>query len=71
VGPADLVLVEGYSQSHLPKILVRRAGVAADRPDPAGPIVAIVADQADNGRDVPVFGWDQIDALAAMIAEAT
>lgn len=70
-GPADLVLVEGYSQSHLPKILVRRAGVAADRPDPAGPIVAIVTDHDDGRGDLPVFGWDQIDRLAVLIAGLT
>lgn len=44
VGPADLVLVEGYSRSALPKVLVQRRGVPTDRPAAAGPIVAVVSD---------------------------
>ncbi|MDR7522891.1 MAG: molybdopterin-guanine dinucleotide biosynthesis protein B [Armatimonadota bacterium] len=78
-GPADLVLVEGYSQSALLKILVQRRGVPADRPAPAGPVVAVVCDPQDDdgqdaptaeaGRDVPVrFDWNAVGALAEFIA---
>lgn len=56
VGPADLVLVEGYSRSALPKILVQRRGLPTDRPAPAGPIVAVVCDipqEEPSEKDVP------------------
>ncbi|MDR7550011.1 MAG: molybdopterin-guanine dinucleotide biosynthesis protein B [Armatimonadota bacterium] len=71
VGPADLVLVEGYSRSALPKILVQRRGVSDDRPAPAGPIAAVVGDAPQGEsieQDVPAFGWEDIGALAALIA---
>jgi molybdopterin-guanine dinucleotide biosynthesis protein MobB len=67
---AHLVLVEGYSGSLLPKILVLRDGVQSDRPDPAGPIVAVVGapgrGRAPDGAEV--FGWAQVDALAEWLA---
>jgi molybdopterin molybdotransferase len=79
-GPADLVLVEGYSQSALPKVLVERRGAAMDRPAPAGPVVAVVRDTEDAkprdahtagvaGSETPAsFGWSTIGALAEFIA---
>lgn len=71
VGPADLVLVEGYSQSALAKILVTRAGVGSDRPVPADPIVAMVGDALEGGvhpPNVPRFGWDAIEDLAEFVS---
>jgi molybdopterin molybdotransferase len=67
---ADLILVEGYSRSALPKIVVMRDGVPSDRPDPAGPIVAVVGPPAPGrATGAPVtFDWDQIDMLAAWCA---
>ena len=59
----DLALVEGYSASALPKLLVRREGYVTDRAEPAGPIVAVVGEGPDI-EGVPFFGWDAIDALA-------
>ncbi|MDR7402264.1 MAG: molybdopterin-guanine dinucleotide biosynthesis protein B [Armatimonadota bacterium] len=60
VADADVVLVEGYSQSALPKIEVRRAGVASDRPPPAGPVVARVGDERAEGT----LTLDDVAALA-------
>lgn len=70
VGHADVVLVEGYSRSARPKILVGRSGVGPDRPAPAGPIVAVVHDapQVAAVEGAALFRWDQVDALAALIA---
>ncbi|MDR7542966.1 MAG: molybdopterin-guanine dinucleotide biosynthesis protein B [Armatimonadota bacterium] len=69
---AGCVLVEGYSRSALPKVLVVRAGVRSDRPAPAGPIIAVVADGAGPDLDiaggVPRFGWDAVADLAAFLA---
>jgi molybdopterin molybdotransferase len=71
-GRADVVLVEGYSRSSQPKILVGRAGVAPARPAPAGPIVAVVDDAPHDAFAVAEgaapFRWDQVDGLAALIA---
>lgn len=70
IGPVDVVLVEGYSQSEIPKVLVMRTGVRSDRPAPAGPIVAVVGDApeiATHPPDALRFGWDDIEDLAECI----
>lgn len=85
LGPVDLVLVEGYGGTALPRILVRRRGVAADRPDPAGPLIAVVEDEppsavapgepghagsaAAAGSRPIHLGWDDVDRLAEVILE--
>jgi molybdopterin-guanine dinucleotide biosynthesis protein B len=69
-GPADLVLVEGYSQSAIPKILVRRAGVVSDRDPPRGPFLAVVGDAGMGVVPAPVvpsFAWDALDGLADLL----
>ncbi|MHB8355104.1 MAG: molybdopterin-guanine dinucleotide biosynthesis protein B [Vulcanimicrobiaceae bacterium] len=63
----DLALVEGYASSALPKILVRRKGIASDRPQPAEPIIACVDDLQSSDLQ-PCFGWDRLDELAAYLA---
>jgi len=70
-GHADVVLVEGYSRSARPKILVGREGVVLDRPAPTGPIAAVVHDTPQAvaaAVGARAFRWDQVDALAAFIA---
>ncbi len=62
-GGVDLVLVEGYSQSAIPKILVRGAGSEPEKPPPAGPIIAVVGDAA-LAPEQAAFRWDEIDRLA-------
>lgn len=72
MGPADLVLVEGYGSSSLPKVLVERSGVASDRPAPSGPILAVVTDApaawTEGAEGARRFSWDQTAALAAFLA---
>lgn len=72
VGPADLVLVEGYSGASLPKILVERSGIVSDRPVPSGPILAIVSDApmswAPGTEGARRFGWADTEALATFLA---
>jgi molybdopterin-guanine dinucleotide biosynthesis protein B len=58
----DLVLVEGYAASALPKVLVVRDGVTTDREPCEPPIVAVVGDTA--GVSAQNYGWDAIDRLA-------
>lgn len=60
----DLILVEGYSQEPIPKIEVRRNGIASDRPTPAGPIFAIVT---EDGEEPAAVRWDQLSALVDRI----
>jgi molybdopterin molybdotransferase len=72
LGPVDLVLVEGYSRSSLPKILVTRLGVHTDRSVPAAPIVAVVG-EGDDGLGAPEaarFDWDNLASLATRLAAA-
>lgn len=65
--PTDLVLVEGFKQSHFPKIAIYRAG--AGKPLAAEPeeCLAVVTDTA---LDVPCpqFPLDDPEALAAFLA---
>ncbi len=63
VAPGELVLVEGFSEAALPKILVRRTGTSADRPDPPGPFLAGVGD-APPETTISWFAWDELDRLA-------
>jgi len=57
-----LVILEGYSQEAYPKVEVRRGGVATDKLPPAGPVLAVVADQP--GDDPSVLTFEDIPALA-------
>ncbi|MDR7519988.1 MAG: molybdopterin-guanine dinucleotide biosynthesis protein B [Armatimonadota bacterium] len=64
----DLIVLEGYSQAAYPKIEVRRRGVVTDKPPPAGPVLAVVTDEARGESDlsfsdIPVLA----DRLAAML----
>lgn len=70
MGPADLILVEGYKRDPIPKIMILReqddAGTALEKiPN----IAAFVSEKpelvADAGK--PVFGIDDISAIAAFI----
>jgi molybdopterin-guanine dinucleotide biosynthesis protein B len=70
LGPADLVLIEGYKRESHPKIEVRAGDVpslAAN--DPA--IVAIAADVAPFDTTLPWFRRDDIAAIADFIAART
>ena len=71
--PADLVLIEGYKRGGHDKIEVRRG--AGDAPllaasDPT--VVAIASDQpvpeaVSQGRAVPVFEVDDVEAIASFV----
>lgn len=68
LAPADLVIVEGYKHGQHDKIEVRN--LALDHPKLAETdqtIVAIAANGAIRDAQVPVFGRDQVKALADFI----
>jgi len=70
-GSADIVLVEGYSQSSLPKILVHGSHGPGDRQMPAGPFIATVGDHASvGGEAAPHFPWGALEELADLILSA-
>ncbi|MCH8311001.1 MAG: molybdopterin-guanine dinucleotide biosynthesis protein B [Chloroflexi bacterium] len=60
---ADIVLVEGYKDSAVPKILVADNGVMPFQPDN---LIAVVGG-AGVESDVPTFGFDQMDGLSSLI----
>lgn len=66
LAPADLVIVEGFKGTSLPKIEVHRAERGTDliaRTDPD--VVAVAADTPLAGLAVPVLDLDDIPAIAA------
>jgi molybdopterin-guanine dinucleotide biosynthesis protein B len=67
LGPADLVLVEGFKREPHAKIEVR-----SDSSPPMAPadynVVAIAADRAPSGTAVPWFRRDDIASIADFIA---
>ncbi|CAG0960223.1 Molybdopterin-guanine dinucleotide biosynthesis adapter protein [Burkholderiales bacterium] len=70
LSPCDLVLVEGYKRSALPKLEIHRAGLGKPWLHPDDPhIVAIASDEAPGpsaaGR--PHFALDAIDAIATFV----
>jgi molybdopterin-guanine dinucleotide biosynthesis adapter protein len=72
LAPCDLIIVEGYKRAPLPKIEARRTAQLDKRPLAAGDpwVIAIAADHAVVNALLPVFGLDDIAALADFIASA-
>lgn len=70
MGPADLLLVEGYKRERHPKIECRRKGGRTAEPlsanDPT--IIAIAADFPVDGGGLPVFHLDDVAGVAGFIA---
>lgn len=71
LGPADLIIVEGYKSAPIPKIEARRTAQLSKRPladdDPL--VIAIAADHAIANAPVPVLALDDVTAIADLIAE--
>lgn len=66
--PVDLVIVEGFKGTQLPKIEVHRAERATDliaRSDPD--VVAVASDVAFSDLTVPVIPLDDVPAVAAAV----
>ncbi|MEJ1158077.1 molybdopterin-guanine dinucleotide biosynthesis protein B [Prosthecomicrobium sp. N25] len=69
LSPCDLVIVEGYKREGHPKLEVRRReAVRHDRLSAVDPtVVAVAADHPQEGETIPVFGLDDIAAIADLI----
>jgi molybdopterin-guanine dinucleotide biosynthesis protein B len=69
--PCDLVIVEGYKRSSIPKIEVRRSAAASLEPlaGKSPNVIAIAADHAvTNAKGLPTFALDDVAAIADFIA---
>lgn len=65
----DLILVEGYKQEDIPRIGICRKATGKGLPAPAETYVAVVSDDRSlcDGKDVPCFELDNIDALTDFV----
>jgi len=72
LGPADLVLVEGFKRAPIPKIEVRRE--ASPTRDPLAPrdpnVIAIAADHTVEGTGLPVFSLSDVAGIAVFVRRA-
>ncbi len=71
LGPADLVIVEGYKREDHPKIECRRLEGRKDlplAPDDAG-IVAIAADHPTDSHGRPLFDLDDVAGIADFVED--
>ena len=68
MAPCDLVLVEGFKKTPIPKLEVRRAErhtslLAEENPS----IIAVASDYEISGLDIPVFHLNDIPSIADFI----
>ncbi|GHE02525.1 molybdopterin-guanine dinucleotide biosynthesis protein MobB [Defluviimonas sp. 20V17] len=68
LSPCDLVLVEGYKREAQPKLEVRRRGARETTPiAPGDPTIRAIAADHPVDSPLPVFGLDDIAAIADLI----
>ncbi len=68
IGPADLIIVEGYKRDSFPKIEVRDPSLPhppIDNED--GTVVAIATAAPLQGEALPVFSRDDVEAIADFV----
>lgn len=68
----DLILVEGYKSEDIPQIGLERQAAGLKFPDDVERYIALVSDADDVHslalpRGIPVFGYDDIDSIAAFV----
>lgn len=63
----DLILVEGYKQEQLPKIGISRKATGKGFPHPVTEYIAVVTDDETIPPEVPVFGLNDAEAIAAFL----
>jgi len=68
IGPADLIVVEGYKRDSFPKIEVRDPALPHPPLDNAdGSVIAIASAGPPEGEGLPVFPRDDIEAIADFV----
>ncbi|MEO8487980.1 MAG: molybdopterin-guanine dinucleotide biosynthesis protein B [Betaproteobacteria bacterium] len=71
LSPCDLVLVEGYKRSRLPKLEVHRAAVGKPWLHPDDPFIVAIASDIPPGPSAgtrPTLPLDEYDAIATVVA---
>ena len=63
----DLVITEGYKREPTPKIEVIRPGYGHGRIQSPGELLAVVSSDPNAADDAPLFGLDEVDALADLV----
>jgi molybdopterin-guanine dinucleotide biosynthesis protein B len=68
LSPCDLVLVEGFKRDAIPKLEVHRAAnTEADLLYPHDPHIVAIATDARLEPKLPLFGLDEIEAIAGFV----
>jgi molybdopterin-guanine dinucleotide biosynthesis protein B len=72
LSPCDLVLIEGYKRSPIPKLEVYRESLGKPLLHPGDPHIVAIATDAPSalaGRSLPMFALDAYDMLATFVEE--
>lgn len=69
LAPADLTLVEGYTQADLPRLEVVRAGSGREVLYPFDPRIVAIASDTSIDTSLPVFPLDDVPRIAAFICK--
>jgi len=62
----DIILVEGYKRAGFPKIEIARREVCSELLCPEN-LIALVTDLPVERKDIPIFRFDEIEALTLFI----
>ena len=71
LSPCDLVLIEGYKRSRLPKLEIHRSALGKPWLHPHDPHIIAIASDAPPGPSAgtrPIFGLDDCDTIATFVA---
>lgn len=73
LAPCDLVIVEGFKQSSIPKIECMREGSLKDAPiwPTNDSIIALASDKNENPSELPHFEIDDVISIADFITQKT
>lgn len=70
LSPCDLVLIEGYKRSRLPKLEIHRSALGKPWLHPHDPHIIAIASDAPPGPSAgtrPIFGLDDCDTIATFV----
>ncbi|MGI6367554.1 MAG: molybdopterin-guanine dinucleotide biosynthesis protein B [Anaerolineae bacterium] len=68
-GTVDLVILEGFKHEPGPKVEVVREATGTDPIVAGDDLVALVSDDPIDNRQVPMFRFDQVAALADLLVQ--
>jgi molybdopterin-guanine dinucleotide biosynthesis protein B len=71
LSPCDLVLIEGYKRSRLPKLEIHRSALGKPWLHPHDPHIVAIASDTPPGPSAgmrPIFGLDDCDTIATFVA---